>query len=169
MQTDIRYASAEEQEAARRRLQLGRKRSTSNKMRRVGPEPPSGSQPGTRGTSRYDVTHKGWDARQSAKAAARVAAQAVEEQAKAPPPPRDRPSQQPRGPSPHARHRPYASWKGDGKGQDKGRGKGQRWQAGWWESPSDWSAWTGSGGSQWQELDTYGGYYTRRGEYRDYY
>ena len=57
-----------------------------------------------------------------------------------------------------------------GKGdEDKGRGKGQRWQADWWGHPSDWSAWSGSGGSQWQGPDTYGGYYTRRGEYRDYY
>ena len=169
LQTDVRYASAEEQEAARRRLQLGRKRSSANKIRRVEPEPSSGSQPGTRGTARYDVTQADWDARQAAKAAARVTAEAGKGQAKAPPPPRDRPSQQPRGPSPHARHRPYSSWKGDGKGQEKGRGKGQRWLADWWESPSDWSGWTGTGWSPWQEPGTRGGYHTRRGDYRDYY
>ena len=78
---------------------------------------------------------------------------------------------------PHSRQRPYPSWKGEGKGKekgegkgkDKGWGKGRDWQTNWWESPSDWSRWTGSSWSQWQEPGTRGGYYTKGGDYRDFY
>ena len=204
LQSDVRYASpaeqdaaqqrATEQDAARRRLRHGPKTSSANKMRRVhfadegaaaaASQPSAASQPGTRGTPHYHVTNADWDARQQAKAAAlAAAASAAPEPEKgkgkgpgkpaAVPPPyhtyHDRPSHPSRGHSPHSRQRPYPNWQGAGKGKEKGWGKGQDWQTSWWETPSDWSRWSGTGRSRWQEPANRGGYYTKGGEYRDYY